>query len=249
MNVEDLITIVRNAGLDDATEAVVIKELSDNKVSRSSILILQGVMQKGRFGSRSEAGRYAANMRWQGQGKAGEGAMIGGGASLQSLLDQGYTITKVGGADPAIRSIAQDASVAFNAAISKSSKQNAQKRRVAWNLVKSGLLAGSPEDTHIVLKDPKGRLAGVATVTYGTDVGSKGNARVAYIQTLGTTGVTKGAGRALVEQVIADARSKGLASVQLESYDSAVGFYEKLGFQKFRLNTLGEYTREMELKI
>ena len=58
----------------EMVKADVLLAGSIEKASRTS----QTVVEKARFGSRSEAGRYAANQRWQGQGKASAGGATGG---------------------------------------------------------------------------------------------------------------------------------------------------------------------------
>lgn len=273
MNKDDLITIVKHGGLDDATTRVVVSEIERGDLSQSSLMIVESIVRKGhftspqnireradklrgvaptekaRFGSRSEAGRYAANMRWQRAGVTGEmGDPVG---VLNNLLSQGYTVSKVDGTDLAgMGRLKKEVRASFEEAIHMDRK-NGDRRRAGYNLVKMGLLGSGDQESHLVLKDASGRVAGVATVTFGF----KGDTRTAvpengaYIQTIGTTGLVRGAGTALIGQVISDARSQGKKVVQLESYDSAVPFYEKLGFKKFRLGNLGEKTNEMELKI
>jgi len=271
MNKDDLITIVKHGGLDDATTRVVVSEIERGDLSQSSLMIVESIvrkghftspqdireradklrgsaLEKGRFGSRSEAGRYAANMRWQRAGVTGEITSPEG--ALKSLLASGYTIETVKGTDPAVGRLRKDASVAFQASIEASPKKDQVRRRTSWNLVKAALLTGGEDDRHIVLRDPQGRMAGMATVVYGSEqVGTKVNPRVAYLEALGTTGLVRGAGSALLGQVVSEAKSRGLSSVQLVSYDNAIPFYEKLGFKQFRLDNLGYRTNDMELSI
>ena len=214
----------------------------------------RGVDYQPRFGSRSEAGRYAANIRWQMAGNKGGKAGVHGGASdapvqeLNKLLAAGFTVQTIRGDDKnAIDTVTSEAKTAFQAA-AKSDPQNEARRLTGWNMVKLGLKAGLPEDTHHVLRDPDGRIAGVMTVTYGQP-GGRTNPTVAIVQTLGTTGLVKGAGTALMGQVITGAKAANNTHVQLESLDDAMPFYKGLGFKQFRTNELNELTNEMELKI
>jgi Arc/MetJ-type ribon-helix-helix transcriptional regulator len=59
-------------------------------------IILEGV-EKGRFASRSEAGRYAANMRWQGQGQASAAGNSGAAADGERQPGDKFDMARVGG--------------------------------------------------------------------------------------------------------------------------------------------------------
>lgn len=272
MTKDDLITIVKYGGLDDATAKVVVSEIERGELSQSSVMIVQSLVRKGRFtsaddvrkqadllrgatptekarfGSRSEAGRYAANMRWQRSGVKGDVSDPVG--ALNSLLSSGYSVETVAGDDLiGVGRIRKEASVAFEAARRVTGGDD--RRAGNFNLVKAGLNAGTKNDNHIVLKDPQGRVAGVMTVrvTNESDLGSGIPRNALYIETLGTTGLVRGAGTALIGSAIEIGRSQGKKFVQLMSFERAVPFYEKLGFKKFRTDTLGRATNDMELAI
>jgi GNAT superfamily N-acetyltransferase len=70
-----------------------------------------------------------------------------------------------------------------------------------------------------------GKLVGFALVN-ANHKNQKGNMRIRLIG----TNKGKGIGRMLIEQIINNARGRGLKTVTLESVPEARGFYNKIGF-------------------
>ena len=78
------------AEMDDQTFDLVVKAVEEagdirDTTGYAMTLIQKAVVEKGRFSSRSEAGRYAANMRWRGSVPADSGQ--GGRAQAEAIAD------------------------------------------------------------------------------------------------------------------------------------------------------------------
>jgi len=78
------------ADLDETTFDLVCKAVEEagdirNTSGYAMTLIEKAIVEKGRFASRSEAGRYAANMRWRGNLPATSGQ--GGKAQAEAIAD------------------------------------------------------------------------------------------------------------------------------------------------------------------
>ncbi len=85
------------AEMDDQTFDLVMKAVEEagdirDTTGYAMTLIQKAVVEKGRFASRSEAGRYAANMRWQGQGDGTQAPK--GGIRWEDLRPTEITISE-----------------------------------------------------------------------------------------------------------------------------------------------------------
>jgi hypothetical protein len=107
--------------------------------------------------------------------------------------------------------------------------------------------AESPENTRI-LKDDKGDIQSAATVTEAKD-----SMRIEYLATApwnvkgGEKKSVKGAGTKMIEEIIQESIKKGKGgSITLEALDSAIPFYEKIGFRNMGENDEGAVEMKLD---
>lgn len=92
------------------------------------------------------------------------------------------------------------------------------EQRVPPELEHDGI---DPDCMHVVAEDGAGRVIGTGRLLPGGHVG-----RMA----VDAAWRRRGVGRALLDALLACARARGLAAVELHAQTTAIGFYERAGF-------------------
>ena len=112
-----------------------------------------------------------------------------------------------------------------NKLLNNSTKRNA--RALVKNTINKNWFSNAYKlsNRHYIVMNTNGKLVGFALVN-ANHKNQKGNMRIRLIG----TNKGKGIGRMLIEQILNNARGRGLKTVTLESVPEARGFYNKIGF-------------------
>lgn len=112
-----------------------------------------------------------------------------------------------------------------NKLLNNSTRRNA--RALVRNTINKNWFANAYKlsNRHYIVMNTNGKLVGFALIN-ANHKNQKGDMRIRLIG----SNKGKGIGRMLMEQILNDARGRGLKTVTLESVPEARGFYNKIGF-------------------
>lgn len=112
-----------------------------------------------------------------------------------------------------------------NKLLNNSTRRNA--RALVKNTINKNWFSNAYKlsNRHYIVINTNGKLVGFALVN-ANHRNQKGNMRIRLIG----ANKGKGIGRMLIEQILNNARGRGLKTVTLESVPEARGFYNKIGF-------------------
>ena len=207
-------------------------------------------------GDRSAAGRYAANIRWQKQGKGGGGGGGGGGGpvgdAMRLLSSKGATVKVRGQITEAEAKLLRQEVKEWEKTLDKAAKKMLPDRafRVMPRFYEATRLArmaidaaratkkptGNPllnKPELIEMRDAKGQLIALGAVSTTKEAGSlpdgkNGNAM--FIDYLVSFGQVKKAGMALYGEMVKHGASRGAQMAGLEATALSEGFWKKMGY-------------------
>ena len=217
-------------------------------------------MEKARFGSKSEAGRFAADVRWENKDVASIDSNDMRG-QLNQLESRGYKFGKISHQNYKDR---VNLLSEIDQVLAQDNSRTVDEKSALFDAIDNALFPQIEDDDELaayhsnaqtlVARSPSGKVEGVVSFrTAPSDPALRGLSAVkddeVFVSIIASFGNTAGIGSALIANTIDAARSMGKKRLRLNADAGAKGFYEKLGFRSVPSTSMSRYFDVYELDL